>query len=305
MQKLDQFFEAGSILRNAEFATLGYADARPLGTLAFSDGIKYVRQACQNPAISCIITTQELASFTEGIAGVAICKDPREAFYKLHERWVAEKRYQLPITPHRGVNCRIHPSAIVADGCWIGDHVVIGENVVIRQQARIGSHVIMEPGARIAMEGILYHRTPDGPRMIPHGGYVEIEDHAVLMSGSTVVRSIHDTDVTRVGHASIIGLNSVVGHEAKVGDHVVVSNQCVLARRCVIGKGAFIGTGSFVREHVKIGEHAQVMAGSIVITNVADHASVSGNFTTEHQPRMLHFAKKLRDARTPSDGLNA
>ena len=298
MPLLSQFFDAGSIVRDADFTSLGYVDAAAAGTLVFSDAIKYVRQACQNASVTCLITTPALADSAASIQGLLISETPRDVFYQLHERWVAEARYQCPIIPHRGVNCRIHPSAIVADGCWIGDHVTIGENVVIRQPARIGSHVIMEPGVRIAVEGILYHRTDDGPRLIPHGGYVDIEDHVALMSGSTVVRSIHDTDVTRVGRASIIGLNSVVGHEAKIGPHVVISNQCVLARRCSVGQGAFIGTGSFVREHVQIGEKAQVMAGSVVISTVAAGATVSGNFATDHKARMVQLAKDLRAAKS-------
>lgn len=297
MPTLDQYFEASTIVRNADFQTLGYADAVHPGCLAFSDAIKYVQQVRQNPHVSCLITTPALVDMTEGIPGLVVCDNPRDVFYHLHERWVEEGRYQLPITPHRGVNCRIHPSAIVADGCWIGDHVIIGENVVIREPVRIGNHVTIEAAVRIGVEGILYHRTADGPRLIAHGGYVEIEDHVALMSGSSVVRSIHDTDVTRVGRAAIIGLNSVVGHEAKVGAHVVVSNQCVLARRCTIGQGAFIGTNSFVREHVRVGEKAQVMAGSVVISHVAPGTTVSGNFTSEHQPRMIRLARELRLAK--------
>lgn len=297
MTELHECFSTKEILRSGSFATLGYADSATPGTLAFSDGIKYVRQACRNPAITCLITTAELAEEAGGAQGLVVCKSPRDAFYLLHERWIQEGRYKLPFTPHRGVNCRIHPSAVVDPGCWIGDNTVIGENVVIREPAYIGSHVTLEPGARIAMEGILYRRTADGPRLIRHGGHVRIEDHVALMSGSTVVRSVHDTDVTLVGRSSIIGLNSVVGHEAKVGPQCVVSNQCVLARRSQLGKGVFVGTGSFVREHVRIGDQAQVMAGSVVIHAVRPGAVVSGNFTTEHQPRMMKFAQSLRSRR--------
>lgn len=300
MPSLSQHFPAGSIVREADFASLGYVDSATEGTLAFSDAIKYVRMAAQNPAISVLITTPALAEVASGLRGLVISDTPRDLFYHLHERWVAEGRYQWPIQAYRGENCRIHPSAIIAEGCWIGDHVTIGENVVIREPAKIGSHAILEPGARIAVEGILYHRTHDGPRLIPHGGYVDIEEHVALMSGSTVVRSVHDTDVTRVGRASIIGLNSVVGHEAKVGSGAVISNQCVLARRCHIGDGAFIGTGTFVREHVKIGARAQVMAGSVVITDVAAEVAVSGNFATDHKTRMTQLAKDLRASRAVS-----
>ncbi|MCW0219943.1 MAG: hypothetical protein OJI67_16580 [Prosthecobacter sp.] len=300
MAKLSQHFPEASVIRDADFTTLGYVDAHHAGVIAFCDTIKYARLAAKNPSITCLITTPALVPFVESIPGVVSVDQPRDAFYQLHEAWVHEKRYQYPFEAHLGSHCRIHPSAIIAPGCHIGDHVTIGEHVVIREAVFIGSHVIIEPGVKLGTEGILYHRTEDGPRLIPHGGYLRIEDHAALMSNSVVVRSVHDTDMTQVGRAAIIGLGSVVGHEAKVGDHVVVSNQCVLARRCRIGKGAFIGTSSFIREHVQVGERAQIMAGSVVINDVAESAVVSGNFASDHKRRMLQFAKELRQGQAAS-----
>lgn len=299
MPRLSQYFDPATVVRDADFTTLGYVDAATSGTLAFSDSIKYVRQAAQNPAVTVLITTPALISAAEKIPGLIISEAPRDTFYHLHECWVAEQRYQWPFIAHRGENCRIHPTAVVAEGCHIGDHVTIGEYAVIRQPVYIGSHVTIEAGVKIGVEGILYHRTEDGPRLIPHGGYVRIEDHAALMSNATIVRSVHDTDMTLVGRAAIIGLYSTIGHEAKVGDHVVVSNQCVLARRCRIGAKAFIGTNSFIREHVQVGAGAQVMTGSVVINDVAAAAVVSGNFATDHKRRMYQHAKDLRPSPGP------
>lgn len=300
MPSLSQFFDADSVIRDASFESLGYVDASAAGTLVFSDGIKYVRMACQNPSVTCLITTAELAKEANEMSGLVVAASPREAFYKLHRQWVDENRYRWPLEAHRGVNCQIHSSAIVHEGCWIGDHVIIKENVVIREPVRIGNNVIVEACVRLGMEGILYNRTLNGPRLISHGGYVEIEDHVALMSGSTVVRSVHDTSVTRVGCGSIIGLNSVVGHEARVGAGVVVSNQCVLARRCEVGDETFIGTGAFIREHVKVGARAQIMAGSVVINDVMPDTTVSGNFATDHKLRIVQMARELRSARRPT-----
>lgn len=71
----------------------------------------------------------------------------------------------------------------------------------------------------------------------------------------------------------------------------VVSNQCVLARRSSIGNNVFVGTNSMIREHVTVGEGASVMAGSVVIKDVAKGASVSGNFATDHRGRMIDFVR--------------
>lgn len=294
MPSLDQFFDSSRIHRHAEFERLGGVGSVHNGTLAYSDVIKYVRLAMHNPSVTCLITTPALAEAAEGIPGIVLSDSPRDDFFRLHSRWLAEKRYVFPFPSHRGEGCRIHSSAIVAENCWLGDNVVIGENVVIREGVRLGNDVLVEPGVCLSVEGILYHRTEDGPRIIGHGGYVDIEDNVALLCGSKVVRSVHDTDPTVVGRASIVGINSVIGHEAKVGAHVVVSNQCVLARGSHTGKGAFLGTGAFVREYVTIGANAQVMAGSVVINDVPAGGVVSGNFATDHKRRMMELAKELR-----------
>lgn len=299
MARLRDHFASSALVRDAEFVALGYMDSTREGTIAFADSVKYVRLAKKNPAITCLITTEALVPEAEGLPGVVAVVNPREAFYLLHENWVQQGRYQIPFETYRGLNCQIHPSAIIAEGCFIGDHVVIGEQVVIREAVRLGSHVTIEPGAKLGMEGILYQRTEDGPRMIKHGGYVEIGDHAVIMTNAVVVRSVHDTDVTQVGRSVIVGVGSVIGHDAKIGSRVVISNQCVLARRCVIGDDAFLGTGVFVREHVKVGKAAHVMAGSVVVAEVGDGAVVSGNFAINHQQRLVQFAKDRQMADHP------
>lgn len=292
MARLRDHFESSEIVRDGEFVALGYVDSTKEGTIAFADSVKYVRLAKTNPAITCLITTAALLAEAEGFIGLVVVSDPRSAFFLLHESWVQQGRYALPFESHRGVNCRIHPSAIIADGCFIGDHVEIGEQVVIREAVSIGSHVTIEAGAKLGMEGILYHRTAAGPRVIKHGGYVEIGDQTAIMTNAVVVRSIHGSDVTFVGKSVIVGLGSIIGHDAKVGNRVVISNQCVLARRCVIGDDSFLGTGVFVREHVNIGRSAHVMAGSVVVAEVVEGSVVSGNFAMDHQQRLIQYAKQ-------------
>jgi UDP-3-O-[3-hydroxymyristoyl] glucosamine N-acyltransferase len=298
MSLLSVHFPASSVARDSEIATLGHVDSISDGTLAYADSVKYVREARRNSALAALITTPELASEARGIRGLVLTLDPRYAFYRLHEKWVREGLYRRPFEPHRGTKCRIHPTAVVESECWIGDNVVIGEHAVVRGCVRIGSEVTIEPGARLGVEGILYHRTSDGPRLIPHGGWVSIGDNCALMANSTVVRSVHDTDATLVGRACIIGLNSVVGHEAQIGACVVVSNNCVLARRCRVGDGAFLGTSAFIREHVSVGAGATVMAGAVVIDDVNQDAVVSGNFAFDHRSRMMEFAKKRRHSQS-------
>lgn len=292
--KLSDFSAGTIIVRDAEFSRLGYVDSDCVGVLAYADNLKYLHKARTNPNVTCLITTSELAAIVTEIPGLMVAESPRTAFYEIHMRFIGESRYALPFEPGIGVGCNIHSTALIAEGCRIGDNVTIGEQVIIRAAVWIGSNVTIEAGVKIGVEGILYNKTPEGPRLIPHGGYVRIHDHVILMANSVVVRSIHDTDVTEVGEAALVGLASIVGHEAKIGDHAVVSNQCVLARRCVIGKGAFLGTQTMIKEYVCVGKDARVMAGSVVINDVLPGATVSGNFATDHNNRMMEFIRLNR-----------
>jgi acyl-[acyl carrier protein]--UDP-N-acetylglucosamine O-acyltransferase len=292
--KLSDFAGYARIERDAEFSRLGYVDSCAEGLLAYADSYAYLQRALINPHLAAIVTTAELATQADNVPGLLLAERPRDAFYAIHTRFIEEARYTYPFEPGIGKGCRIHPSAIIAPGCLIGDYVTIAEHVIIRDAVWIGSHVTIEPGAKLGMEGILYNMTPLGPRLIPHGGYVRIHDYAILMTNSTVVRSVHDTDLTEIGEAALIGLGSIVGHEAKIGARAVVSNYCVVARKSTLGDDVFLGTQAMVRENIAIGQGAKVMAGSIVIDEVAAGATVSGNFATNHRARMLEFVRATR-----------
>jgi len=289
--KLSDFSSDNQLVKEGEFVSLGYADSTFPHTLAFADSLKYVQLAISNPNVSCIITTPALVEAVPSSKGVLTSSSPRQAFYTIHEQFIKDGTYELPFDPGIGEGCDIHPSAIIGKNCRIGDNVKIGEFVVIRDNAWIGSNVTIEAGVKIGVEGILYSTEETSISLIPHAGYVRIHDGAILMTNSIVVRSVHPTDVTEIGSGALIGLGSIIGHEAKVGDLTIVSNQCVIARRAKTGRKVFVGTNSTIKEHIDIGDQAKIMAGSIVINDVAPNASVSGNFASNHKRRLLDFVR--------------
>lgn len=289
--KLSDFSFDAEIVRDINFLRLGYADLEEDGLLAYADSLKFVLKAVSNPSLTALITTPELAHMVPKAVGLLTSDNPRSVFYKIHERFIDEGLYKLPFTSGVGTGCDIHPTAVISPGCRIGDNVKIAEHVIIRDSAWIGSNVTIEPGVKLGMEGILYAKGECGFSLIRHAGYVRIHDDATLMTNSVVVRSVHDTDFTKVGSGSLIGLSTIIGHEAKVGSNVVISNQCVVARRSVIGDNAFLGTQVMIKENVRVGHDARVMTGSVVIENVPNRRTVSGNFATDHRGRMLDFLR--------------
>jgi UDP-3-O-[3-hydroxymyristoyl] glucosamine N-acyltransferase len=293
--KLSEWCAPGTaVLRDADFYRLGTVETMEDGLLTYADSLLYLKSAANNPNVRGIITTSPLASKVPEHIGVIIAENPRNLFFNIHSHFVQQSLYKPPFAAGIGSGCHIHKTAQIASGCRIDDGVRIGEYVVIASPVWIGNDVRIEPGVKLGVEGILYDRREDGLTLLPHGGYVRIHDGAALMTNATVVRSVHDTDITEIGQSALIGLSSIVGHEAKIGARAVISNQCLIARKTLIGNDAYLGTQCMIKENIKVGDKARIMAGSVVIRDVPSGMTVSGNFATEHNSRMLEFARQGR-----------
>lgn len=293
--RLSEFNEGAEITRDGDFATLGYVDSGVQGTLVFCDVVSYLERARQNTNVSCVITTQDLAQQALSKWGVAISPRPRIAFYRIHNRMQREGLYPgFGFEYGIGAGCSIHSSAIIGDRVRIGANTIVDERVVIKDYTFIGDGCHIHAGAVIGCDGILHMDEGNGIQTIPHAGGVLIGNGVGILANAVVVRSIHYSPLTEVGDHSIVGIASNIGHEARVGCNCVISANCVIARRARISDGAWIGTSSMIREHITIGRSARVMAGSIVVKDVADLQSVSGNFAVEHRRNLLEYARRLR-----------
>ena len=280
------FVEPEALFRDGTFASLGLASARRPDLITFAENHRYLREALKNPNLSCLVTTETMTHQIAENIGVAISEKPRDLFYAIHELSLSEDIFSS--MGHRGVGCQVHPTATVGKNTFLGDGVSIGEFAVVRDGVTVGDDSRVEAGAKLGIDGIL-HRLKDSKRhLIKHGGTVEIGKGTVLMPNSTVARAVFSGEVTKIGDGCVIGINSVVGHDVQVGNRTVISNNCVLARGARVAESCFIGTGSFLREFLSLGLEARVLAGSIVVSDVAPQATVSGNFAVVHVGRIRH-----------------
>jgi len=60
---------------------------------------------------------------------------------------------------------------------------------------------------------------------------------------------------------------------------------------CVIGDGAYLGPGVVVSNGLNVGRGADVKIGSVVVSDVQDGESVSGNFAVSHKKNLLLMSK--------------
>jgi acyl-[acyl carrier protein]--UDP-N-acetylglucosamine O-acyltransferase len=288
--RLSDVASPDEIHRDGEFVKLGFSESTGLSLLVFAINTHHLYRALGNPRVTSVVVTPELAESVSGNIGVLIAPDPRDRFYRLHER-LLENESPPETTSVVRLGVWVHPTAVVHPAAVIGADTRIGEFVVIRARVNVGTGVTIEPGAKLGVDGILHRRSGGRQQLIPHGGQVTIGNGAILMSNSMVVSAVFPGDSTTVGEGSLVGMNAVVGHEAHVGRNCVISNNVVLARRSHVLDEAFIGTGAVIREYVTVGSQAKVMAGSVVITDVDSKASVSGNFAQIHSARLREFSR--------------
>lgn len=281
-KRLSDYFSPDEVRRDGRFSDLGHAESMIPGTLAYCDSVHYLEMANANSNISCVLLTPELAGKATPAKGVAVLANPRNAFYRLHER--------LDPRPWQDGGL-IHPSAVVSPKARIGKGVVISEHVVIRDDVEVGDGSFIDAGAILGAEGILYLDDAGDHKRIRHRGAVSVGRHAVILANAVVVRAIHPGLPTVIGDNVIVGIASTIGHEAHLERNCVISGNCVIARRVRIGEGAWIGTSAMVREYVQVGARASVKVGSVVVEDVAEGAEVSGNFAVPHRRRVLQYLK--------------
>ena len=90
-----------------------------------------------------------------------------------------------------------------------------------------------------------------------------------------IMGSVLSTQV-RVGNHVIVSLSSCVGHHNVIEDFTFIGPNACTGGEVWVKEGAFIGLGASVKPGVTIGKFATVGAGSVVIEDVPDYATVFG-----------------------------
>lgn len=98
-----------------------------------------------------------------------------------------------------------------------------------------------------------------------------------LGEGTVVMPQACINAEVKIGKHCIINTASVIEHECVIEDFVHLSPSVTLAGNINIKKRAKIGIGARVIPGVTIGEDAIVGAGTVVINDVPDGATVVGN----------------------------
>jgi UDP-3-O-[3-hydroxymyristoyl] glucosamine N-acyltransferase len=207
------------------------------------------------------------------------------------------------IGPYCGVgrNVVIGQGSAVMHGSYIGDDTVIGDecliypNVTIRERTRIGSRVIIHPGAVIGADGFGFAREGKVHRKIPQVGCVVIEDDVEIGANTTVDRATFGE--TRICSGVKIDNLVQIAHNVVVGKNSVFAAQSGIAGSTVLGENVTLAGQAGLVGHLEIGDRVVVAAQAGVSNSIKPDTVVSGYPAREHSlaRRIYACMKQLPD----------
>ena len=268
------------------------------GEVCFLYDKKVKDSAAQIRASACV-TTEELGKLVPQTTTLLIAQNPRMAYLKLMEAFYSEYRMK----PDIASTARIHPSAIIGQGTYVGDYAVIGEGVCIGDNcvieagvviargckignntrigasasisyAIIGDNCYIYTGARIGQDGFGFMMVEGQHKRIPQVGRVVIGNNVEIAANTCVDRGALGDTV--IGDGTKIDNLVQVAHNNKFGVGCILVSQTGVAGSCNFGNYVVCGGQTGFADHLNIGSQAQVASQSGVMRDVKSGEVVMG-----------------------------
>ena len=174
----------------------------------------------------------------------------------------------------------VHPSAGVAAGAVVpessavGPYCTIGPEVVLGEDCKLISHVVLDGRTRIGARNTFHPFCAVGvaPQDLKYGGEptaLEIGDGNTIRENVTVSRgTVGGGGVTRIGSDCLLMAGVHIGHDSQVGNHCILANCATLAGHVLIEDYATVGAFCPVHQHCVVGKYAFIGGGTIVTQDV-------------------------------------
>jgi UDP-N-acetylglucosamine acyltransferase len=174
----------------------------------------------------------------------------------------------------------IHPSAVVAEGavipdsCEIGPFSTIGPDVVLGEDCRLISHVVLDGRTQVGARNVIYPFASVGvaPQDLKYSGeptQTAIGDDNTIRECVTISRgTVKGGGLTRVGSKNLLMAYVHIGHDSQVGNGCILANAATLAGHVIIEDFATVGAFSPVHQFCTVGKYAFIGGGTIVTQDV-------------------------------------
>lgn len=258
------------------------------GEITFISHPRYMAKSIEIAA-SAVITTSEMK-----ITGkpLIIVKNPYLAFIKLLNLFDPEEELKSHVDEtaiigegcqlgddifigaqvYIGKNVKIGRKSVIFPQNYIGDNSVIGDEckiypqVVIRDGVIIGNRVIIHSGTVVGSDGFGYIKEENKHVKIPQRGKVIIEDDVEIGAGVTIDRATIGQTVIKRG-TKIDNLVQIA-HNVTIGENCLIVAQVGISGSTSLGNNVTIAGQAGIVDHVNIGDNTIVGAKSGVSKDI-------------------------------------
>ena len=174
-----------------------------------------------------------------------------------------------------GEDAVILPHVVVYAGARIGNRFFAHAHAVVREHCRLGNDVVLQNGAVIGADGFGFARQKDGSwYKIVQAGPAVLEDAVEVQANACIDRA--SVGETRIGEGAKIDNLVQVGHGSTVGARTLLCAQVGLAGSTEVGKNVILAGQVGVAGHCKVGDGVVATAQSGIPGDVAAGKVVSG-----------------------------
>ena len=298
---------------------------RPLDTartehLSFLHNPKYVKEA-QSSGAGAILVAEP-----DSLPGrnLLVCPEPYLALARVLEIFHPVARPEPGVHPSAvvadgvfvGEGVNIGPLASVAEGATIGDRSVVGAGcvlgrgveigadcvlhprVVVEDRCKIGDRCVVNSGTVIGSDGFGYATVDGTHHKVRQVGIVVLEDEVELGSNVCVDRAA--LGETRIGRGTKVDNLVQIAHNVEIGEHCLLVAQSGISGSTQIGHHTVFAGQSGCSGHLKIGSGVVLAARAAAFKDVPDGATIAGAPARPHREWLKANANLQR-----LDGLRA
>lgn len=272
---------------DARVTGLGRIESAEYGDVTFYTQKKYA-PFLENLRASCLLAPPDFdETVPEGVT-VIHTENPYVAFVMLLRKIVAsapKKSGYVHPTAVIDETAKVHPTATIEAGCYVGQYSEIGENatlkpgaiindnvkigdgtlihsgVVICDDTLIGKNCVINPGAVIGGDGFGFIEDPEGAyHKIPQLGNVVIGDDCEIGSNTTIDRAMIGSTIIENG----VKIDNLVqiAHNVIIGENTGIVSQVGISGSAKIGKRNRFGGQAGIAGHLEIADDVTLLARS-------------------------------------------
>ena len=175
----------------------------------------------------------------------------------------------------------VHKNARIGKNVHIGPFSVIGEHVIIENNADIGSHVCLdwvEIGISCKIsQGVVLGGVPQVLKHNDCPSYVKIGNNNIIREFVTIHRSMKENGATVVGDNNYIMAYAHIAHDCQIGNETIITSYAGLSGHVAVEDKAVIGGAAGIHQFVKIGSLSMIGGMSRVVKDVPPYFLVEGN----------------------------